>query len=191
MNLHMLTEVFDMNKYFILSIMSIVLGIILMGLGISQGQGKVYWIVIFPVFEGTGALALVGILLIIIGIFLLMISFATGSMEWMDFDDLEFDRSRPKPIPIAEPRTDRSARYRRPREGRERRPAKESTKDTKDTIDYDRPKNRKTSIKTGGVVFIGPIPIIWGSDRKIAYIMALVSVVLVVIFLIFALALFM
>jgi uncharacterized protein (TIGR00304 family) len=102
----------------------------------------------------------------------------------MDFDDLEFEQRKPKPIAIDKPSTRNQKPYKRPKGDRERVTSRVP-------MDQNRPRSGKPAIKTGGVVFIGPIPIIWGSDRKIAFVMAIVSVVLVVIFLIFALSLFM
>jgi len=69
-----------MNKYHILSVLSFIGGIILLGLGTSQGQGKVYWVVFIPVFEGTGVISILGILLIFLGFIFFMISFAGGSI---------------------------------------------------------------------------------------------------------------
>jgi uncharacterized protein (TIGR00304 family) len=61
--------------------------------------------------------------------------------------------------------------------------------DSPSTQQAQQPQPRpRTSIKTGGVLFIGPIPIIWGSDKKTGFLMAVVSVVLVFIFLIFVLS---
>jgi uncharacterized protein (TIGR00304 family) len=76
----------------------------------------------------------------------------------------------------------------RPKKRTKKGDAKTATKQPiKQPQQQPRPRPR-TSVKTGGVIFIGPIPIIWGSDRKIAYIMAIVAVVLVISFLIFTLA---
>ena len=158
-----------MNKYTVLSILCFIAGVFLLILGGSQGQGKVYWIVFFPVFEGTGIFSIVGILLIILGIFLFMFSLAAGSFElvgfgglggFKDFDpDHDYDHDRP------------------PRKGG----APVSTRK--------RPVQRpKAAIKSGGVIFIGPIPIIWGSDKKTGQIMAIVALVLAITFVIVVIA---
>jgi uncharacterized protein (TIGR00304 family) len=127
-------------------------------------------VVIIPIIEGTGVYSFFGILLIIAGIIFLMLSFVGSSFELVGFDELEM-KSSPKPYPTATTsKDDRNKRLKdyRTRDGRERSPRPEYRPEQR--------SERKTSVKTGGVVFIGPVPIIWGSDKKIAYIMALVSV---------------
>jgi len=48
--------------------------------------------------------------------------------------------------------------------------------------DYDHyPSPKKTSIKGGGVVLIGPIPIVFGSNWKIAAILMILSVCIIII----------
>jgi len=49
--------------------------------------------------------------------------------------------------------------------------------------DVDKPHmSKKTSIKTGGVVFIGPIPIVFGSNWKIAAILMFLAIIMMVVF---------
>ncbi len=152
-----------MNKALILSIICFIIGIIFLGLGISQGQGKVYWVIFIPVFEGTGVFSLIGILLMIVGIVLLMISFSGGTIEWVDFQDEDEE--------MKGDHRDSQKQY-RPR-------------DDMRSTGYPR---QKPHIRTGGVIFIGPIPIIWGSDKKIAYIMAVVALIIAIAFVIMILA---
>ena len=178
-----------MNKYLIMSILCFIVGAVLLGLGISQGDGKVYWIVIIPVIEGTGVFSFLGILMIILGIILLMISFASGRFEWADLDDLEReeDRTRNRDYPAAD-----KYGHTRPTDGRYTRP-KPGGAARAEPADYRyraQPRSGRPTIKTGGVVFIGPLPIIWGSDKKIGYIMAVVAFILAIIFLIFTLSFF-
>jgi len=56
-------------------------------------------------------------------------------------------------------------------------------------LDYEhgeRPSQKKTSVKGGGVVLIGPIPIIFGSNWKIALVLAILAIILtLVVFFIF------
>jgi len=47
-------------------------------------------------------------------------------------------------------------------------------------FDENQPK-KKSSIKTGGVILIGPIPIIFGSNWKIALVLMLVSIILIIV----------
>ena len=54
-----------------------------------------------------------------------------------------------------------------------------------DEPDYDyegRPPQKKTSIKGGGIVLIGPIPIVFGSTWKITLVMLIISIILVLVF---------
>lgn len=45
-----------------------------------------------------------------------------------------------------------------------------------------RPSKRtvQTGIKTGGVIFLGPIPIVWGSDRRIGRTMLYIAIVITI-----------
>ncbi|MCK5560543.1 MAG: DUF131 domain-containing protein [Thermoplasmata archaeon] len=115
-----------------------------------------------------------GILLVFLGFIFLLIAFVSSSYELVGLgelgwdDEVEYDSAK------------------RPKKRTKKGAAKTATKQP---IKQPQPRPRaRTSVKTGGVIFIGPIPIIWGSDRKIAYIMAIVAVVLVIAFLIFTLA---
>jgi uncharacterized protein (TIGR00304 family) len=47
--------------------------------------------------------------------------------------------------------------------------------------DKERPTKKKTSIKGGGVVLIGPIPIVFGSNWKIAFVMMIVAIILILV----------
>ena len=42
-------------------------------------------------------------------------------------------------------------------------------------------QQKKTSIKGGGVVLIGPIPVVFGSNWKIALVMMIVAIILIII----------
>jgi uncharacterized protein (TIGR00304 family) len=43
------------------------------------------------------------------------------------------------------------------------------------------PPQKKTSIKGGGVILIGPIPIVFGSNWKIALVMMIVAIILILV----------
>ena len=45
----------------------------------------------------------------------------------------------------------------------------------------DQPVQKKTSVKGGGVVLIGPIPIVFGSNWKIAAILMVLAIVIIII----------
>jgi len=53
-----------------------------------------------------------------------------------------------------------------------------------DQPDYDykeQPPQKKTSVKGGGVVLIGPIPIVFGSNWKIALVLMIVAIIIIII----------
>lgn len=161
-----------MNKYHLLSVLCFIAGFILLALSISLGNGKVYWAVIIFVIEGSGwysFLGILGILLVFLGFIFLLIGFVSSSFEWATLEDLAGG--------------DEEEYYSKHRPGKQLK--KGLNKPRTNQLEKRGPRR---SIKTGGVIFIGPIPIIWGSDKRIAYIMAIVAVVLVVIFLLFAVA---
>ena len=43
------------------------------------------------------------------------------------------------------------------------------------------PTQKKTSVKGGGVVLIGPIPIVFGSNWKIAIVMMIVAIIIILV----------
>ena len=51
---------------------------------------------------------------------------------------------------------------------------------------YGRPsytvKNEKVEVKTGGMVFLGPIPLIFGSDTKAVVLVSVLAIVMMIIF---------
>ncbi|WP_455392083.1 TIGR00304 family membrane protein [[Eubacterium] cellulosolvens] len=164
-----------MNKYHIMSILCFILAFILLAFSISKGEGKVYWAVIIPIIEGTGLFSFLGVIFIFLGFIFLMIALVSGSYEWVPLEDFGWGEAEEKPRARKIPAkgTSKSKTYRE-----ERGP----------TEMWSQRQYPQRTTKSGGVIFIGPIPIIWGSDRRIAYIMAVVAVILAVIFLLFALA---
>jgi uncharacterized membrane protein len=175
-----------MNKYHILSIICFISGFLLLAISIYQGEGKVYWIVIFPVIEGSGLLSFAGILLIFLGFIMLMVAFVSGSFEWVGMGELgwddEDDYPRSRSVSGQKTKGDGSTKKARKLDpGTSREAPRDSG------YPPTRPR-RRGGIRSGGVIFIGPIPIIWGSDKKIGFMMAIVAIILVVIFLIFTMA---
>jgi len=88
-------------------------------------------------------------------------------MGWDELDDF----GTAEPYPPAKHRTNSNGKKGRT-DHPERRPPQQDQIRT------------RSNIRSGGVIFIGPIPIIWGSDKRIGYMMAVVAVILAVIFLI-------
>ena len=154
-------------------------GFILLALSVTLGGGKVTWAVIIFVIEGSGVysfLGMLGILLVFLGFIFLLIAFAHGSYETVRFEDFWDDQDEYELVRRPKKRT---------KKGAGKTALKQPLKQSQQPGSRPRPR---TTVKSGGVIFIGPIPIIWGSDRKIAYVMAVVAVILVVIFLVFALS---
>ena len=160
-----------MNKYFILAILCFILGGIIIAIGIYQGAETASWaIIIPPIFIGSGWPFSIGTLLIFIGFILMYIGFFSRAFRLMEEDEYE-----------EPPRTQRTVKKTKGKPT--------STKAYKQPIaDQYYSVRPRSTFKTGGVLFIGPIPILWGSDKRIAAIMAVVTVILVVIFVIFTLS---
>lgn len=179
-----------MNRYHLLAMVCFISGFTALAYSVYLGEGKVYWLVIFPVIEGTGLFSFLGILLVFLGFILLMVAFVSGSYEWVGFGDFNWDDFEPDDEYY-------SRRHIRPKKTAKKgkgklkssasRPSSQYDDQMRGYPPYDQSRPRR-SIKSGGVIFIGPIPIIWGSDKRIGYIMAVVAVILVIIFLIFTLA---
>jgi uncharacterized protein (TIGR00304 family) len=53
------------------------------------------------------------------------------------------------------------------------------------SINKNEPIQKKTSVKGGGVVLIGPIPIVFGSSWKIALVMMVLALIIILITLLF------
>lgn len=129
-----------MRRLTIASIVMFVAGVVLLIYTASTGEARAWIFFIIPVFESTSPLALGGILLIFLSIFLFFFS-------------------------LAEPMS--SA------------PAQPTTGGTQAAAPGQTPGS--LGKKFGGVVFLGPIPIIFGSDKKMAKWMIIVALVLVVL----------
>ena len=173
-----------MNKYFILAMLCFISGGIIIAIGIIQGAETASWaIIIPPIFIGSDWVFSIGSLLIFIGFILLYIGFFSGAFKFIEEDEFENEPSVLGPVAttMGKPKPQKSGSHtykHRPDATAYKQPV---------GVDYYPPRQRST-FKTGGVIFIGPIPILWGSDKKIAKIMAVVTLILVVIFLIFTIS---
>ncbi len=131
----------------------LIAGVALVAASVAMGQGQVYLLLFIPVFVGTGAVGLLGILVVFLGLFLT--SFGSAM------------RGVPLPIePASQPAMAPDA------------PAP--------------PAVPAPPAKFGGVVMLGPIPIVFGSDARIAKWMMVLGLILagfvIATFLIFSLA---
>ena len=111
-------------------------GIVMVSATVAKGDADVSLVVIFPVFSGSSALFLLGVVLVILSFLAGFAMLATGQVET--------DRHGLQPL------------------GPER------------TVSAER------GTKYGGVVLIGPIPIAFGSDKRIATLMLLIGVATIV-----------
>ena len=122
-----------MNKYYTLSFLCLILGIIFFLIGIFAGDVEAGFVLIFPFLVGSGHYAVLGFLFMFIAIILFMFGFASTTRASID---LPFDE---------------------------------------DTYDI----KRKKSVKGGGVILIGPIPIVFGTSWKIAVLLMIAAIILI------------
>ena len=122
-----------MNKYYTLSFLCLIIGIIFFFIGIFAGDVEAGFVLIFPFLVGSGPYAVLGFLFMFIAIILFMFGFASTTRASID---LPFDE---------------------------------------DTYDI----KRKKSVKGGGVILIGPIPIVFGTSWKIAVLLMIAAIILI------------
>jgi uncharacterized protein (TIGR00304 family) len=119
-------------------------GILMLVFSVMRGEGSAGFALFVPFFYGTGPFASLGVLLIFLGIVALFASFVRGAMNAMPDEEGEEDRERAGTADPAKgaPRKDEEAAA---------------------PQDKDRP-----DVRGGAVIMIGPIPIVFGSDRAAA-----------------------
>ena len=145
-----------MNKYHAFAILMIIVGIIVMGYSVSLGETEVVWFLIFPIIIGHGMYSFLGTILIIFAIFVGIYGFIQGG-EWVlagedDYDEFFGSRKRPDHAQRSSPRTGQR-----------------------------HPPQPQHKVRGGGVVLIGPIPIIFGSDKKSAIILSVLAIIIIMI----------
>lgn len=123
-----------MNKFHILSLISLVLGIVFLFIGILSGDVEAGIFFIMPYISGSGIFGFFGFVLIIASIFL----FLFGLTNFIE-------------------------------------------NEINDPVDSELRPRKKSSFKGGGVVLIGPIPIIFGSSWKIAVISIILAIFLIIV----------
>ncbi len=140
-----------MNKYHVIALSLLILGIIVLGYSAAIGESEVIWLVIIPIFIGHGIYSFVGVVIIILAIFIGIYAFIQGGWALAGdefYDDYYPPPPRPKPGAHPPPRT----------------------------APHPRPK-----VHGGGVILIGPIPIIFGSDNKTAIILSILAIIIMII----------
>lgn len=121
-----------MNRFHLLSIILVILGIVSFALGIYLGEIKTDILIIFPYLIGSGLTAFLGFIFIFIAVVIFMFGiFRNYNLYSRQNDDIE-------------------------------------------------PK-KKISVKGGGLVLVGPIPIVFGSNLKITLAMIALAIVLIIV----------
>ncbi len=117
----------------------LIAGAALIAASVATGQGQVYLLLFIPVYVGTGAVGMLGILVVFIGFLL-----ASLGSAW-----------RGLPVPVA--------------------PAPEPASPPDVAVP---PATMAPPAKYGGVVMLGPIPIVFGSDARVAKWMMILGLIL-------------
>jgi uncharacterized protein (TIGR00304 family) len=139
----------------------LIVGIVVLGYSTTTGDTEVVWFLIIPMIIGHGILSFIGTILILLAIFVGMYALIQGG-NWVLADDDDLDELF----------------GRRKRSGHEQRPP--SRPDQSGTPE---PRPR-SSVKGGGVVLVGPIPIIFGSDKQSATVLSILAIIIMIIALI-------
>jgi uncharacterized protein (TIGR00304 family) len=148
-----------MNKYHAFAILIIIAAIVILGYSATIGESEVIWFLIFPIFIGQGIYSFLGTILIILAIFVGIYGFIQGG-DWVlagedEYDELFGSRKKPK-----------YGKRQQPRPGHQNR------------IPEPRPRAK---VRGGGVVLIGPVPIIFGSDKNSAIILSILAIIIMII----------
>lgn len=155
------------NKYYILSIFLFITGFVMLGVGVAKGEGAVGLALFIPVVYGSGILMYAGFICIGLGFLLLLFGF----FETVSFgDDVYYD------VPV-------------PRFVRRFETLGDKVEDDEGDIESgERQARRRGNVrlvkkrtKAGGILLIGPFPIIYGSDRNMAMTMALLTVFILLV----------
>jgi uncharacterized protein (TIGR00304 family) len=129
-----------MNRSLLLAIILGFVGIILLGISATSGEGNAGVFLIFPVFYGSGIYAFLGVLCIMGAMMLGFMGLAQKMLPQEDDKPASRDPNAPPP---------------------------------------------EKSVKGGGVVLIGPIPIVFGSSPKMAVILMIMALAIMVVAMIF------
>ena len=144
------------NLYFVGALCLFILGGVFFGLAVQSGEAEFGIFLIFPFVIGGGVLTGVGVLFILLGFVALMVGFVKG-FTVIPLDHLDEDE---------EPR---------PRRKRKGKPRPRTRGDQEVGA-----KRIFPNVKGGGVVFIGPVPIVWGSNTKVTKMMLGLAIVVII-----------
>lgn len=140
------------SLYFIGALCLFIFAGVLMGLAVWKGEAQAGIFLIFPYISGGGLFLGLGILLVIVG-FLVLVVGSVRRFEVMTLDEV-FDEEPPI------------------LKGKQRAR-------TVGDQEVDAPRV-SGGFKGGGVVFIGPVPIVFGPNAKVTKLMLYLSIVLVI-----------
>jgi uncharacterized protein (TIGR00304 family) len=144
--------------YLVGAICLFILAAVLMGIAVQRGEARVGLFLIFPFISGGGLFMGLGLLFVIFGIIVLVLGAMKGftimAMDQMVIDELEEPQGPSKRRAKSKPRT----------VGDEEVPARRIT----------------SGFPSSGVVFIGPVPIVFGPNAKVTKLMLYLSIVLVI-----------
>ncbi len=117
-------------------------GIFIIILAVIKGEASIALFLIFPVIYGSGVLTILGILLIMLGVFLLFLSpFSYESIKGAPISPMEYEYQEPNEK-IGGEEIEKKAKF-------------------------------------GGVVMIGPIPIVFGSDKDTAMLSVIIAILMI------------
>jgi uncharacterized protein (TIGR00304 family) len=140
------------NLYLVGAVCLFMFAGVLMAIAVWRGEAQVGIFLIFPFVSGGGLFMGLGMLLVLVGFVVLVIG-AVKRFGAMALEDV-WDEEGPKPRQKARPRTVGDEEVAAPR--------------------------MHGGFKGGGVVFIGPVPIVFGRDAKVTKLMLYLSIVLVI-----------
>jgi uncharacterized protein (TIGR00304 family) len=140
------------NLYFAGALCLFIFAGVLMGIAVWKGEAQAGIFLIFPYISGGGLFLGLGMLLVIVG-FVVLVLGSVRRFGAMTFEEVFED----------EP----------PARKKKQRPR------TVGDQEVDAPRVR-SGFKGGGVVFIGPVPIVFGPDAKVTKLMLYLSIVLVI-----------
>jgi uncharacterized protein (TIGR00304 family) len=143
------------SLYIVGSICLFAMAFVFMALAVQSGEADVGIFLIFPFVMGGGLLMGVGVLFVFLGILTLIVGLVKR-FTVMALDEY-FDEEVGG----------------RPAKGRKRRPRTVGDQEV-------RPAKTFADVKGGGVVFIGPIPIVFGSNARVTKLMLYLAIVAVI-----------
>ena len=133
-----------MNWYKTTAIVLLLAGLVALGVSVASGEGSMFFALFIPVFTSSGPLGLVGMGCIMASFFLFFFGMFTGAQHAQGRQGEGCYEGDGHDVNYGEDRPTRAE------------PGYGSGHDVR----------AKKKVSTGGVILIGPIPIIWGSNNR-------------------------